>query len=78
LIERLAPKVRALKVGPGTDPEAEMGPLVTRDHANKVRGYIDAGVSEGATLVVDGRDLNIQGYENGFCGARFLTMSPLT
>jgi malonate-semialdehyde dehydrogenase (acetylating)/methylmalonate-semialdehyde dehydrogenase len=66
LIERLAPKVRALKVGPGTDPEAEMGPLVTRDHANKVRGYIDAGVSEGATLVVDGRDLNIQGYENGF------------
>ena len=66
LIERLAPKVRALKVGPGTDPQAEMGPLVTREHANKVLGYIDAGVAEGAKLVVDGRGLSIQGYEEGF------------
>ncbi len=66
LIERLAPKVRTLKVGPGTDPEAEMGPLVTREHADKVLEYIDAGVAEGAELVVDGRGLNIQGYEHGF------------
>ncbi len=66
LIERLAPKVRALKVGVGTDREAEMGPLVTRAHLDRVRGYIDAGVAEGAKLVVDGRDLKLQGYENGF------------
>ncbi|WP_018262380.1 CoA-acylating methylmalonate-semialdehyde dehydrogenase [Methylobacterium sp. WSM2598] len=66
LIARLVPKVRALKVGPGTDPEAEMGPLVTRQHLDKVRGYIDAGVAEGAELLVDGRGLTLQGYENGF------------
>ncbi len=66
LIERLAPRVRALKVAPGTDPEAEMGPLVTRQHLDKVRGYIDSGVAEGAKLVVDGRGLKLQGYENGF------------
>ena len=66
LVEKLAPKIRTLKVGPGTDPEAEMGPLVTREHADKVLGYIDAGVAEGAELVVDGRHLNIQGYEKGF------------
>jgi malonate-semialdehyde dehydrogenase (acetylating)/methylmalonate-semialdehyde dehydrogenase len=66
LIDRLAPKVRTLKIGPGTDPEAEMGPLVTRMHADKVLSYIDTGVAEGATLVVDGRNLRIQGYENGY------------
>jgi malonate-semialdehyde dehydrogenase (acetylating)/methylmalonate-semialdehyde dehydrogenase len=66
LIARLEPKIRALKVGPGTDPEAEMGPLVTKQHLDKVRGYIDAGVAEGAKLVVDGRGLQLQGYENGF------------
>ncbi|MBX6323204.1 MAG: CoA-acylating methylmalonate-semialdehyde dehydrogenase [Rhodospirillaceae bacterium] len=66
LIERLAPRVRALKVGPGTDPESEMGPLVTRQHLDRVRGYVDLGVQEGAKLVVDGRGLRLQGYENGF------------
>ncbi|MCJ2027969.1 MULTISPECIES: CoA-acylating methylmalonate-semialdehyde dehydrogenase [Methylorubrum] len=66
LIERLIPKVRALKVGPGTDPDSEMGPLVTRQHYDKVRGYIDQGVAEGAELLVDGRDLKLQGYDDGF------------
>jgi malonate-semialdehyde dehydrogenase (acetylating)/methylmalonate-semialdehyde dehydrogenase len=66
LVERLIPKVRALKVGPGTDTEAEMGPLVTQAHLEKVRAYVDAGVREGADLVVDGRGLKLQGYENGF------------
>lgn len=65
LMAKLEPKVRALRVGPGTDAEAEMGPLVTKQHLDKVRGYIDAGVAEGAKLVVDGRGLNLQGYENG-------------
>ena len=66
LVERLAPRVRSLKVGPGTDPEAEMGPLVTRQHRDKVAGYIDLGVQEGAELVVDGRGLRLQGYEDGY------------
>jgi malonate-semialdehyde dehydrogenase (acetylating) / methylmalonate-semialdehyde dehydrogenase len=66
LIERLAPRVRALKVGPGTDPDAEMGPLVTKPHFEKVKGYIDDGVREGAELVVDGRGLKLQGYEGGY------------
>jgi malonate-semialdehyde dehydrogenase (acetylating) / methylmalonate-semialdehyde dehydrogenase len=66
LIKKLAPRVRGVRIGPGTDPEAEMGPLVTRQHLDKVRGYIDAGVAEGAELVVDGRDFKRQGYENGF------------
>jgi malonate-semialdehyde dehydrogenase (acetylating)/methylmalonate-semialdehyde dehydrogenase len=66
LVETLAPRVRALKVGPATDPDAEMGPLVTRQHQEKVLGYIDSGVEEGAELVVDGRGFKAQGYENGY------------
>ena len=66
LIETLAPRVRALKVGPATDKEAEMGPLVTKEHLAKVLGYIDSGVKEGAELVVDGRGFKAQGYENGY------------
>src|SRR5215472_5041882 len=66
LMDKLAPRVRALKIGPGTDPEAEMGPLVTRQHLDKVRSYVELGVKEGAKLAVDGRGLRLQGYENGF------------
>jgi malonate-semialdehyde dehydrogenase (acetylating)/methylmalonate-semialdehyde dehydrogenase len=66
LVSKLAPRVRALKIAPGVDPEAEMGPLVTREHLAKVSGYVDLGVKEGASLVVDGRGLKLQGYENGF------------
>src|ERR1700753_3656476 len=66
LIEKLVPKVRALNIGPGTDPDSEMGPLVTKQHLEKVRDYIDVGVAEGATLLVDGRDFHRQGYENGY------------
>jgi malonate-semialdehyde dehydrogenase (acetylating) / methylmalonate-semialdehyde dehydrogenase len=66
LMDKLVPRVRALKIGPGTDPEAEMGPLVTRQHLDKVRSYVDLGVQEGAKLVVDGRGLKLQGYEDGF------------
>jgi len=66
LMDKLVPRVRALKVGPGIDAEAEMGPLVTRQHLEKVRSYVDLGVQEGAKLVVDGRGLKLQGYEDGF------------
>jgi len=66
LVEKLAPMVAGLKIGPATDPQAEMGPVITREAQQRVLGYIDAGVSEGAELVVDGRGLSLQGYENGY------------
>ena len=68
LVERLVPKIRALKIAPGTDKSAEMGPLITQAHLDKVRGYVDLGVEEGAKLVVDGRDFQMDrpGHENGF------------
>ncbi len=66
LVGKLAPRVRSLKVGPSTAKDSEMGPLVTKQHFDKVRGYIDHGVKEGAKLVVDGRGLKLQGYENGY------------
>ena len=66
LIDSLAKKVEALKVGPGMDKQSEMGPLVTKEHLEKVKGYVDIGEKEGAKLIVDGRNFKIQGYENGF------------
>ncbi|MCC6713732.1 MAG: CoA-acylating methylmalonate-semialdehyde dehydrogenase [Gammaproteobacteria bacterium] len=66
LVARLAERVQKLRVGPGTDAAVEMGPLVTGDHRDKVLGYVDAGVGEGATLVVDGRRLRVTGFEEGF------------
>jgi malonate-semialdehyde dehydrogenase (acetylating)/methylmalonate-semialdehyde dehydrogenase len=66
LMEKLAPRVENLRVGLSTDEGADYGPLVTRDALARVRGYIDAGVQEGATLAVDGRDFRMQGHENGF------------
>ena len=55
LVEKLAPRVRDLRMGSYQDAEAEMGPLVTGAHRDRVEGYVDAGVEEGAELVVDGR-----------------------
>ena len=66
LVSRLSKKAEALKVGPGMDKASEMGPLVTKEHLEKVTSYVDLGVKEGAKLVVDGRGLKLQGYENGF------------
>ncbi len=66
LVERLAPKVQELKIGSGTDPEAQMGPLVSAEHRARVKGYVDLGVEEGAKLVVDGRDIDVEGMVDGF------------
>jgi malonate-semialdehyde dehydrogenase (acetylating)/methylmalonate-semialdehyde dehydrogenase len=66
LVKKLTPRVESLKVGPSSDPAADFGPLVTRQHLDKVRGYVDLGVKEGAKLLVDGRDFRMQGYEKGF------------
>jgi len=66
LVSKLAKKVETLKVGPGLDKNSEMGPLVTKQHLEKVRSYVDLGAKEGAKLVVDGRNIKLQGYEKGF------------
>jgi len=66
LVSRLAKKVESLKVGPGLDKNSDMGPLVTEEHLKKVKGYVDLGVKEGAKLIVDGRNIKLQGYEKGF------------
>ena len=66
LVERLKPRVEALRVGPPTDPDVDYGPLVTREHRANVLRWIDQGVAEGAELVVDGRRVSFQGYEGGF------------
>ncbi|MCI0678646.1 MAG: CoA-acylating methylmalonate-semialdehyde dehydrogenase [Actinobacteria bacterium] len=66
MIEGISTRIEKLTVGPGDQPGAEMGPLITREHLDKVRGYVESGVSEGATLVVDGRDIVVEGHEAGF------------
>ena len=66
LVASLAKKVEALKVGPGMDKQSEMGPLVTKEHLEKVKGYVDIGEKEGAKLIVDGRNFKLQGYEKGY------------
>jgi len=66
LVDELSKKVEALKIGPGMDKNSEMGPLVTKEHLERVRGYVDLGIKEGADLVVDGRDIRLQGYEDGY------------
>jgi malonate-semialdehyde dehydrogenase (acetylating) / methylmalonate-semialdehyde dehydrogenase len=78
LVERLVPRVEALRVGHSTDPSADYGPLVTREALERVRSYIDIGLQEGAELLVDGRDFRLQGYENGYFlgGSLFDRVTP--
>ncbi len=77
LVEKLAERARSLKIDNGTkDPD--MGPLVTRQHLDKVTGYVDIGVKEGANLIVDGRGLKVKGHEKGFFigGCLFDNVTP--
>ncbi|HZF27983.1 MAG TPA: CoA-acylating methylmalonate-semialdehyde dehydrogenase, partial [Gammaproteobacteria bacterium] len=66
LVDKIAARTAKLEINDGTAPRAEMGPLVTAAHRDKVRGYIDDGVRAGAKLVVDGRNLRVPGCEHGF------------
>jgi malonate-semialdehyde dehydrogenase (acetylating)/methylmalonate-semialdehyde dehydrogenase len=66
LSRKLGERIAKLRVGASHDPQADMGPLVTAEHRAKVRDYIDLGVAEGATLAVDGRGLEVDGYPDGF------------
>lgn len=66
LVAKLAERVKSLKVGPSLEPGMDYGPLVTADALERVKGYIQLGVEEGATLVTDGRGFTVPGHENGF------------
>jgi len=66
LVDRLIPRVENLKIGPSTSTDADFGPLITKQHLEKVLGYVETGIKEGAKLKVDGRGFKMQGYENGF------------
>ncbi|HVK94635.1 MAG TPA: CoA-acylating methylmalonate-semialdehyde dehydrogenase [Noviherbaspirillum sp.] len=78
LIEALIPRVKALKVKNGMESDAEMGPLVTAQHRQKVADYIESGVQEGAKLLIDGRGLTVPGHEKGFFlgGSLFDRVTP--
>ena len=66
VVKKLREQIANLKVGAGTDTANHMGPLVSKVHYDKVRAYVDLGITEGADLVADGRDLVVDGHEDGF------------
>lgn len=78
LVAELAKKVKTIAIGNGSDSSSEMGPLVTAQHLARVKGLVDSGVSQGATLVVDGRNIKINGHEKGFFigGSLFDNVTP--
>jgi malonate-semialdehyde dehydrogenase (acetylating) / methylmalonate-semialdehyde dehydrogenase len=66
LVEKIHHNIGKLKIAPWTDSESDMGPVISKEHKNKIEKYIEIGVKEGAKLIEDGRGLKLQGYENGF------------
>ena len=66
LVDAISKRLPKVKVGPGSDPTAEMGPLVTRQHRDKVAGYLDSSKEQGATIVADGREHPLYGESDGF------------
>ena len=66
LVDKIYKKTQNLKVAPWTDKDSDMGPLISKEHLDKVKNYIDIGVKEGAKLIADGRNYKLQGYENGY------------
>ncbi|WP_116247399.1 CoA-acylating methylmalonate-semialdehyde dehydrogenase [Nocardiopsis sp. FIRDI 009] len=66
LVPVLADKAKAVRVGPGQDPSNEMGPVITAQARDRVAGFVTSGEEQGAVVVVDGRDLRVEGHEEGF------------
>ena len=66
LVEQIHLKTQRIKVAPWTNQDSDMGPVITKEHKEKIENYISTGVNEGADLIADGRNYNIQGYENGY------------
>jgi malonate-semialdehyde dehydrogenase (acetylating)/methylmalonate-semialdehyde dehydrogenase len=71
LVGAINNRLEGLKIGPGTDPDSQMGPLITREHRDKVASYIDAARDQGATVVTDGRELKVDG-DGFFLGVSLL------
>ncbi|MFC0601016.1 CoA-acylating methylmalonate-semialdehyde dehydrogenase [Streptomyces palmae] len=79
LVKRIADRATRLKIGPGTDPTSEMGPLITREHRDKVASYVHGAAAQGAEVVVDGTGHTVEGHENGFfIGVSLLDKVPTT
>jgi malonate-semialdehyde dehydrogenase (acetylating) / methylmalonate-semialdehyde dehydrogenase len=72
LVDKISERLPNVKVGPGTDPDSEMGPLVTREHRDRVAGYLDSGLAQGATLVHDGRQDPVADRDGFFLGVSLL------
>jgi len=66
LVENIHTNIQKLKVAPWTDKDSDMGPLISKEHLQKVKNYVDKGLEEGAKLIADGRNYKLQGYENGY------------
>ncbi len=66
LVKKIKDESEKLKVAPWTDPDSNMGPVISKEHKEKIEGYISKGIDEGAELISDGRNYKIQGYENGY------------
>ena len=64
LVDAVAARLPKLRIGDGTDPDTDMGPLITGEHRDRVAGYVDAGAAAGASVVVDGRDADVP--QDGF------------
>jgi malonate-semialdehyde dehydrogenase (acetylating)/methylmalonate-semialdehyde dehydrogenase len=72
LVDAIRTRLPKIKVGDGADPASEMGPLITREHRDRVASYLDSGPDQGATLVADGREANVSGRDGFFLGASLL------
>ncbi|OYP54959.1 methylmalonate-semialdehyde dehydrogenase (CoA acylating), partial [Lachnotalea glycerini] len=66
LVAKLVELSKGLKIGPGYEADSKLGPVITEKHKQSVLNWIQKGIDEGAKLVLDGRDVTVEGYENGF------------
>ena len=66
LVEAVATRAQGLRTGPGIDASSDMGPLITRVHRDRVAGYVDSALADGAEVIVDGREVSVPGGEDGF------------
>ncbi|MEU5891378.1 CoA-acylating methylmalonate-semialdehyde dehydrogenase [Streptomyces sp. NPDC047461] len=79
LVGKIAERAENLRIGPGNDPSSEMGPLITREHRDKVASYVTSAAEQGAVVVVDGTGHSVEGHEDGFfLGVSLLDKVPLT
>ena len=79
LVKKIADRAAKLRIGPGNDPSSEMGPLITKEHRDKVAGYVHGAAAQGAEVVVDGTGYTVDGHENGFfIGVSLLDKVPAT